>query len=310
MGVPDQLHANSPSRENGTGPSCSNPCTPTDATPPGEIYLCQVGGRVSCGACCGLYNVQDRSRTGLTSLLSRRSDAFAHCPRTVQGVLAFKEWVENIESQERPHPGFHHCPFIGLVGEGESRVGCLLHPLARGNQGRDLRGLSHWGGAACRFYFCPSSHTLAPRHKLLLRKLITDWYEYGMIVTEHRLLRACFQRVETRLGRRLTPEAVLAREQASSACRTLVRLKLHWPFRNDLARAECHDFFADRPRTPLDYDRLGVSTSEHSTVLAELETRCDSPVELKRAEAYLEQCFERVHSAMSQPPSPSESNRG
>ncbi|MFW5722769.1 MAG: hypothetical protein ACOCWT_05670, partial [Desulfohalobiaceae bacterium] len=309
MSVPDQRHATPSARENGGGPGCSTPCTPTDAAPPGEVYLCQVGERVSCGACCGLYNVLDRTRAGLTSLLARRTDAFAHSPRTVEGVLAFKEWVAGTEVQERPLPGFHHCPFIGLVGVEESRAGCLLHPLARGNQGRDLRGMSHWGGAACRFYFCPSSHTIAPRHKLLLRQLITDWYEYGMIVTEHRLLRACFQRLETTLGRRLTPEAVLSSKQAASACRTLVRLKLHWPFRDGGAPAGCHDFFADRPRPPLDCARLGVPAMEHATILAELETRCDSPKELRRAEAYLEQCFKRVLRAMPQPPNSSESNR-
>ncbi len=308
--MPDQRPANHSARDSGAGPSRGSTCTATDAAPPGEVYLCQVGERVSCGACCGLYNVLDRSRSGLASLLARRTDAFARSPRTARGVLAFKEWVEGSEVQERPLPGFHHCPFIGLVGEEESRVGCLLHPLARGNQGRDLRGMSHWGGAACRFFFCPSSHTLAPRHKLLLRQLIPHWYEYGMVVTEHRLLRACFQRVETRLGRRLTPEAVLSSKQATAACRTLVRLKLHWPFRDGGAPAGCHDFFADRPRAPLDCDRLQVPASEHATILAELETRCNGPEELKRAVAYLEQCFEQVLRAMSQPPTTSESNRG
>ena len=37
------------------------------------VYLCQVGERVSCGACCGLYNVADLSRDSLEDRLARRT---------------------------------------------------------------------------------------------------------------------------------------------------------------------------------------------------------------------------------------------
>ncbi|MCG6973724.1 MAG: hypothetical protein LJE66_11325 [Desulfobacterales bacterium] len=35
----------------------------------GGIYLCQVNDNVSCGACCGLYNVADPSEQNLTHIL-------------------------------------------------------------------------------------------------------------------------------------------------------------------------------------------------------------------------------------------------
>lgn len=33
-----------------------------DKTAPGGVYLCRVNENLSCGACCGLYNVPDLSR--------------------------------------------------------------------------------------------------------------------------------------------------------------------------------------------------------------------------------------------------------
>ena len=37
-----------------------------DHRTPGEVYLCQISSTVSCGACCGLYNVKNLSREKLT----------------------------------------------------------------------------------------------------------------------------------------------------------------------------------------------------------------------------------------------------
>ncbi len=113
-----------------------------DSDVPGGVYLCQISERISCGACCGLYNVADPSREGLTRMLAARTDAFAEVDRDVDAILSFKREVEAPENQERPFPDFHHCPYIGLVGRNHSRVGCLLHPLAKGNGGVDFRGVS------------------------------------------------------------------------------------------------------------------------------------------------------------------------
>ncbi len=44
---------------------------------PGGVYLCQVSAQVSCGACCGLYNVADLSRENLTRMLERRTRCFS-----------------------------------------------------------------------------------------------------------------------------------------------------------------------------------------------------------------------------------------
>ena len=125
---------------------------------PGGIYLCQANKEISCGACCGLYNVADPSYESIMEKLTWRTDTFLHVKRDMDAILAFKEEVEDREPQERPFPEFHHCPYIGLVGKEHSRVGCLLHLLLDENKSIDFRGLSFYGGMACRVYFCPTHY--------------------------------------------------------------------------------------------------------------------------------------------------------
>lgn len=67
-----------------------------------SVYLCQVSPHVSCGACCGLYNMADLSPEKLGAMLTRRTRWFADVPRTVKGIDAFKDRVEGAEPQERP----------------------------------------------------------------------------------------------------------------------------------------------------------------------------------------------------------------
>jgi hypothetical protein len=78
-----------------------------------DIYLCQVGETVSCGACCGLYNLPNLSRGKLTILLSKRTEVFASVPRTEDGIYDFQRRNKAPHKRSRPFPEFHHCPFLG-----------------------------------------------------------------------------------------------------------------------------------------------------------------------------------------------------
>lgn len=145
----------------------------TEVEIPGGVYLCQVNDHISCGACCGLYNLADTSKSALQKMLSRRTAAFAHVGRSIGALTDFAE-KQVIQLEKGPFPEFHHCPYVGLIGPQQTRIGCLLHPLADGNNGIDFRGLSYYGGMACRIYFCPSCHRLAADEKLIIREAAVD----------------------------------------------------------------------------------------------------------------------------------------
>lgn len=250
---------------------------------PGGVYLCQVSETVSCGACCGLYNVADASRPALEAMLTRRTARFFHLPRRMDAILAFGEQTAAAEGQPRPYPDFHHCPFLGLIGEGRTRVGCLLHPLAAGNGGVDFRGLSEYGGMACRVYFCPATHRLPVRYKAILRGIFDNWYDYGLVVTERHLVAALLAEVERRLGRTLEPEALIRRPEHAAALAELLAIKRDWPFRHPSKGHLCHDLFQDdgggrapAGSAPRDFETL---------VFQELESVLDSEARIAEARA-------------------------
>ncbi len=265
----------------------SNPSIDSDGP---AVYLCQVSPNVSCGACCGLYNVADASLEAIAAMLSRRTRWFAGVPRTVAGIDAFKKRVTDAESLERPFPEFHHCVYLGMIEDAGRRVGCLLHPLAAGNAGIDWRGLSYYGGMACRTYFCPSVKKLPDRWLAALHASMDHWYLHGLVVTERRLLAALFTELERRLGRAIDRSDVSSTSASTALKRTLTTLKLEWPFRRRGAPGVCNYFFDDGQyqRPPVVRTHDAIESSRFDTILRELDSGFTSPDDLAAAEAIID----------------------
>jgi hypothetical protein len=273
--------------------SCLND---NDNQVPGGIYLCQANKKISCGACCGLYNVADPSYESIMEMLTWRTDTFSRINRDMDTILAFKEEVENREPQKRPFPEFHHCPYIGLIGEDRLRVGCLLHPLLDENKGIDFRGLSYYGGMACRVYFCPTYRHLPAVFKKIVRETANNWYAYGLVITETKLLNTIFEEVENRLNRPLTKNDILKNKNALEAVRKLLDLKINWPFRRRSSSGPTNYFFEDRlySRPPVNYETIGKPVSRHDTMLQELESYFNSANELHAAEDLIDGLINKV----------------
>jgi hypothetical protein len=268
------------------------PTLPEDELVRGHVYLCQTGPCVSCGSCCGLYNMADLSRERLLDVLAERTKLFASVPRTVDAILNFEQ--ERTEREgPRPVADFHHCVFVGLIRDEGQRVGCLLHPLASGNGGIDWRGLSFYGGAACKHFFCPSYDELEARHKRVARTVLEDWYEYGLIIPEHRFLRAALEAVESRAGFRL--DAATLGPESKKALAELLRLKLHWPFRDKKSPLAWNFFSTKETKRPtLLADKPG-GDRQIRQVLHELETL---PEHAQAAEKLLQELLGRVASSL------------
>jgi hypothetical protein len=264
---------------------------------PGDVYLCQAGEGISCGACCGLYNVADASRDGLTAMLARRTERFHGVPRVLDDLVAFGEAVSRLDAGGRPYPEFHHCPYVGLIGPRRDRVGCLLHPLGEGNGGIDYRGLSYYGGMACRDYFCPACKTLPAAWKRLIRWAAGDWYRYGLIVTEAALLTTFFTAVEQRPGA-VVPETEAPPSQLIQAVSAFIDLRVDWPFRPPEAAVANYFFENSRyERPPVWYHPSEPGPSRHDRLFRELGTAFGSPGDRDRAEALLDRHIEAVAAA-------------
>ena len=229
-------------------------------------------------------------------MLSNRSRRFASLPRRAEDISEFGRQVASGQVRKRPWADFHHCPFIGLISSSRQRVGCLLHPLAEGNEGVDYRGLSYYGGMACRQYFCPSHRQLAPYVKKIVRRLAVNWYEYGLVVTETALLSALVSQVEKRLAAPLPQRGVFDSPEVSRVMREVLFLKTDWPYRRNNGKGLCHYFFSDRRyrKEPVDYGTAGRQPVEFDTIFTELASRFNNVDELRDARQRLESLFQRA----------------
>ena len=260
-----------------------------DKQPSTAVYLCQVSERVSCGACCGLYNVSNLSRDDLEDRLKRRAEQFAHVSRTEDDIEHFRRETEGWSPEDRPFPDFHHCPFIGMIGENFSRVGCMLHPAAPGNNGQDYRYLSYYGAKACRSYFCPSAKTLAPRYQIIIRELIEDWFDYGLIITEHRLLKALFTEIEALIDRPVSPGDFPTGGRTRFDLQALLVLKLSWPYQRVDSQGPCHFPFDNGlySRPELQWPTGTRSRRRFQAIFRELESAFLSESDVLQAERIL-----------------------
>lgn len=244
------------------------PVSEQDARVPGGVYLCQVADHLSCGSCCGLYNVPDLSRDTLRTMLEERTRSFASVPRTIADLDAFAQERLAMEGTNYPDPTLHHCPYVGLIAEPRERVGCLLHPLAAGNNGLDWRGLSYYGSAACALFFCPAYTALPGRWKKIIRQSVDDWYSYGLIIVEHRFLSAILGELEARWGQALA--GCNLDLQSRTALAELLEFKINWPFRSP-DKPLVKNFFSitDNPRSeckiPGVSNRLAMALGELDT---------------------------------------------
>lgn len=269
-------------------------------TIPGGVYLCQVNDHVSCGACCGLYNVADPSYENLLAILETRTRLYEKTPRTYDALEDFAKTVTRMENQERPYPEFHHCPYIGLIGDNLERPGCLLHPLGKGNNNTDFRGLSHWGGFACASYFCPTCHDVPARFKEILKGCTQGWYTYGLYVTERDCLVSFFDWIESQLGKELVPANIMDNTGFISALHEFMALKRTWPYRDAGYNRLGNYFFKDNlyPRETIDYETLGYDTPRSDLILRTMGTSCRDGDQLGQAIGHIARIIDHAVEAL------------
>lgn len=163
------------------------------------LRLCQRPG-ASCGACCGLYNVEDHSREALTAELWRRTRALARVPRE---EAAFRRAAAELAAGAAAplFPSVRNCMLLGFLDGAGGRIGCLAHPLSTG--GADLRAAGVYDVLTCDAFLCPSHAWLSEEEAQLVELGAGGWHLYGLTVTDVPFLRACLGAVAARTGARV-----------------------------------------------------------------------------------------------------------
>lgn len=247
-------------------------------------HLCHPDALKSCGACCGLYNYREASRSSLERRLKDRTERFRNLERyTPEALESFAHSVRKREPQAKLLETIYNCEFLGFVDPQFRRVGCLLHPCLHG--GQDLRSCSFYGAELCDSHLCLSFQKLSLEEKWALILSLDDWYLYGICVTDIDLCKSLFAHASERLGGQPTLR-VLSQPGVWRALRDFFALKITWPHRTgEQGRFGKYCLAEDEYREArIPYESIGCGKSRYDTIFLSLASAFSSAEELREAE--------------------------
>ncbi len=153
--------------------------------------LCQPGS-TSCGACCGLYHFRHHSRAQLLERLERRTARFSSLEKSRELWSGAARQLRSDERGGKPaalsEPELP-CPLLGFLDAQQTRIGCLGHPLV--TRGVDLRDCGNYNAQVCTEFLCDSFEQLPAEAAELVRRCCTDWYLYGLVISDPPFVLAC-----------------------------------------------------------------------------------------------------------------------
>ncbi len=254
------------------------------------IHLCQPDGEKSCAACCGIYNFKDISRQSLTRRLRRNTRALERSRGTFPARLTRHTRLHRSRDNgfRKRFSTLYNCEFVGFLDPERRLVGCLLHP--EGNDGRDWRDFSFYGRELCEGHFCLSYYYLSVNEQKLVIDSISDWYLYGLVITDIDLVKGVIQALSDRIGETLPVEALRVPTVRSALLRFWT-WKLFWPFRRKgtdhfgkyLFKGENYE------EIKIPYHRWGRKSSPHHRILTALGSHFRSSEDLDAAERMISQ---------------------
>jgi hypothetical protein len=198
------------------------------------MSLCQSEtSAVSCGSCCGLFNLLLPVRD-LRDLLTERTAEFQSTVDFAirHSIPAFRQSREKKEANlPKKDTTTYNCPYLGYL-DGSGRIGCMIHPSRTGDP--KSQNYSFYGASICLGYECRNKER--PKAKLweiFFSRISVDSLEYSGYSANSILVR----KIETVLedsGIRLEEflDGGSVQNQISSAKEFWVDLYQNYGFRN------------------------------------------------------------------------------
>lgn len=152
----------------------------------GARSACQ-GNQVSCGACCGIYNLKLKPADRHQLLLKRTLRFSKVQPDIAAQMAAYRQESEQDEVEiARAEKETYVCPFLGYL-EDECLPGCMAHPLRTGSP--ITQNFSFYGASICQTYNCRTKELDVAQHFNHLLELIYpgDSDRYGRLMADHYL---------------------------------------------------------------------------------------------------------------------------
>ena len=250
------------------------------------FVLCQPDKGKSCGACCGLYNYVDSSRSSLEHRLRERTERFHKIVKSPVDVELYAKETLAAEDFRKRYEVIHCCEYLGFLDKDKKKVGCMLHPEQ--NSGVDLRDCSFYGQELCAGHLCPSHYFIPQSLSQILIKIIDDWYLYGLVLTDIDLVVQYFRLIADRIGAELKPE-VFDNENLKNIALEYFGWKLDWPFRS-LETNRLGKYYFDGSQymiSHIDYEKFGRNISPLNSILLSLCSSFENTTELEAAEGMI-----------------------
>jgi len=247
------------------------------------IILCQPDERKSCGACCGLYNYVDSSRSSLKLRLRSRTKRFHQIVTNPGDVERYAKETLTEEDFSKRYEVIYCCEYLGFLDKEEKKVGCLLHPMQ--NAGLDLRDCSFYGQELCAGHLCPSHYFIPRSQSQILLKIIDDWYLYGLVLTDIDLVTTYFRLLADRVGGELKPE-LFDNVDLKNIALEYFNWKTTWPYRS-LETNRLGKYYFDGSQymiSYIDYAKFGREISPLNAIFLSLSSSFKNSGELEAGE--------------------------
>lgn len=123
------------------------------------MNLCQPNPNFSCGACCGILNL-NLNKQELSQLLKERTQKFKEEVDFSKNwtIVAYRQTQERRESSiTKIDPTTYVCPFLGYIDSEEKKIGCMIHPSISGDP--LSQNFSFYGASICQGYDCKNKQS-------------------------------------------------------------------------------------------------------------------------------------------------------
>lgn len=146
-------------------------------------------GTVSCGSCCGLFNLKLTTQK-YKDLLNERTLLFKDSVdfSLRHTVAAYRQTREATESSFLKHDEMtYNCPYLGYVDQKFSKIGCLIHPIFSGDP--KSQNFSFYGTSICQAYDCKNKdHTHSKKLEAIFRLVAKDSIDFSHLASDHILI--------------------------------------------------------------------------------------------------------------------------